>query len=506
MSSPERSPKRLVARNVKFLAVSRGITFLVSFALLPLIVSHVGNEVYGAYLLAMTFIGYLGYFDLGVTAAVVKYVAEFMGGDDTRRASKAVAVSFLFFLGVGLLCAAVLYTASLFVHRFGAVSQEHQVLISQILKVTAIASLFIWPGKTFDGVLRGLQRYDTIAKVEIAVRLATLCAAYVVLGLGWGFITFLIVSQLIVVLGNLAFGLLAYMHFKPGKLLTLTVGREDFRTVFGFSLFVFLGSLANIAIFQVDNFVVGAIVSVSAVTLYGVGFTLQGGLRGMNSLLGDPLFPAVAKMVGIGDLVGQRQTLFKATKYMTFVFVPLVIVGVAFAKPLVSSWMGEGFAQSVLPAQILMAFWISNGTVQVASGIVLAKGHAKALFKIGAVTAILNLGISIVLSRHMGMVGVALGTAIPMVFVSSPLVLARSLRILDVGWREYYDHAIRANLGTYGIAAALSVVAATLLPPAHVVVVLLEMGLVYGVALLGGFMVSFTATERREILVLVRGK
>jgi O-antigen/teichoic acid export membrane protein len=506
VNTPPQSQKGVIARNIKYSAVSRGVSFAVSFALLPFIVSHVGVEIYGAYLLVMTFIGYLGYLDFGVLSAVVKYVAEFMGKGDRDQASKVIRASFTFYVIVGILAALILYATSFWFSLFFKIGVSHYILVRQLFWVTAVASIFIWPGKTFAGVLRGLQRYDLVAKIDIAVRVTTALAAYLIFTLGLGMAHFLIVSYFLIMTGNIISYFLVRLYFKGYRIVSPYFKKEILMTVSGFSFFVFLASLTDIAIFQVDNFVVGALVSVSAVTLYNIAFTLQGGLRAVNSLFGGPLIPAVAEMEGRNDFHGQEMTLYKATKYMTFIFVPMIIVAIVFARPLITHWMGAGFKESVRPAQILMLFWIFNGTSQVASGILLSKGYAKVLFKIGALTAILNLGISIILAKYIGIVGVALGTAIPMVLVASPLVLAQALRILDVSLREYYNHAIKANLRTYLIAMILSVVVAKLLYPTHLVAVFLEMGIIYGVVLLSGFVVSFSSKERREMIALIKGK
>ena len=81
-------------------------------ALFPFIVSHVGKEIYGIYLLVMTFTGYLGVLELGVTAAVTKYVAELTAKDDNEGAAKIVSASLSLYFIIGLVAAAALFSLS----------------------------------------------------------------------------------------------------------------------------------------------------------------------------------------------------------------------------------------------------------------------------------------------------------------------------------------------------------------------------------------------------------
>jgi len=52
--------KKIISKNIKYSAISQAVVFVITLVLFPFIVSHIGKEIYGAYLLVMTFTGYLG--------------------------------------------------------------------------------------------------------------------------------------------------------------------------------------------------------------------------------------------------------------------------------------------------------------------------------------------------------------------------------------------------------------------------------------------------------------
>jgi len=257
-------------------------------------------------------------------------------------------------------------------------------------------------------------------------------------------------------------------------------------------------------IFDIDNFVIGAFASVSAVTIYGVGYSLQKGFRMINSLIGSPLFPACADMEGRNEYDKQRELLFKGTKYMTLFFIPLVIVAIIFAELFIINWMGDDFMPGILPAQVLLSFWIFNSIIQVGSGLLAAKGFVKIIFKINLLNALLNLGISLLLVKPLGILGVALGTTIPMILVGFSLFLNQILKVMKVNFKDFFNLVIKKNLVVYFITVILSYLALNFFQPANIFLTISEMCIIYGLVILISFKVALSSEERKEILMMIK--
>jgi len=498
------SRKRIISSNIKYNTLSQGIVFAVNLALFPFIVSHVGKEVYGMYLLVMALTGYLGVLELGVTAAVTKYVAELTAKGDKEGAKKIISASFSLFFVIGLIVATALFILSFCFDHIFAVEAANKIVMRQLFWVAAVASLFIWPGKIFTRVLEGFQRYDWLATIKIIEIVLIGASAYLIFSRGLGIVFFLLLSYLFIILEYVGAYIIGRYHLLKSKIIFPYFNKEVFKTIFSFSFFLFLNNLVGIVIFNFDSFVIGAFVSVSALTLYGVGFNLQGGFRAVNSLLGGPLFPAGADMEGRSEYDKQKELLFKGTKYMTLVFVPLVIITIIFARLFINNWMGAGFTESVLPAQVLISFWLFNNIIEVGTGLLTAKGHVKVLFKISALNALLNLGLSLILVRPLGILGVVLGTTIPMVLVGFPLVLHQILKVLKVSLQEFFSLAIKKNLLVYLSTVILSVLALEIFQPANIFLTIFEMGMIYAIVILVGFRFFLSAEERKEMLFMIK--
>lgn len=498
------SRKRVISNNIKYNAVSHGVGFVVGLMLFPFIVSHVGKEIYGAYLLVTTFIGYFGVLDFGVGTAVAKYIAEFAGKDDREGAGKIINSSLFFYIIVGFISAASLLILSFCFDRIFKIGPENAVIMRQLFWVAAAASLFIWPGRAFDSALYGLQRFDWLAINNIAATILTAVSAYFIFINNLGMVWFLALSYFFIILRYLISYIVLKYHVLKINICFPYFDKETSKKIFSFSFFLFLSGLLSLLIFNFDGFVIGTFVSVSAVTLYGVGYSLQNGFRAINSLMGGPLFAASAEMEGKNEQDKQKELLFKGTKYMAMIFSPAVIITIIFAKLFINNWMGTGFSESILPAQVLIAFWVFNSTSQVGSGLLLAKGYVKTIFKIDFLNALFNVGLSLILVKPLGILGVVLGTTVPMVLVYFPLILSQVLKVLKVSFSEFFNLAIKNNLGVYLFAIVLSVLALEIFQPANIFLTICEMGVIYVIVILIGFFLFLSSEERKEILFMVK--
>ena len=92
-----------VIRNVLSNWGSFFIGALVGFLMMPFLVHRLGDGNYGVRVLILNFTGYLSLLDLGVSASVVKYVAEFKAKEDMDGLSEVCSTAFFVYLASGAL-------------------------------------------------------------------------------------------------------------------------------------------------------------------------------------------------------------------------------------------------------------------------------------------------------------------------------------------------------------------------------------------------------------------
>ena len=145
--------------------------------------------------------------------------------------------------------------------------------------------------------------------------------------------------------------------------------------------------------------------------------------------MNEALFPSVVDSDAADRHDRLQLILLHGTKLSLALAAPLCLGLIALSKPLIYRWVGPQFAASILPTQILLAIVVIRISTASANLILKGTGGHKLLTYANATTAVVNVLLSIALVRPLGLVGVALGTLIPVsgsaVFVLYPAACRR---------------------------------------------------------------------------------
>jgi O-antigen/teichoic acid export membrane protein len=488
----------ILGRNIRLRFLNIILALIITFFLFPFIVRHTGKELYGVYLIVMTVTGYFGLLDLGVMSALTKYVSEYNGVGDVGGIGRIINASLSFYVLIGVIAALFLFGCSIYFDRFFRIEVQNVVLVRQLFIIAAISSLLTWPLSTFRGTVEGLNLWDIEAVVNMVVQLLNALFAIIIFTIGYGIVIYFIASQILNIMGCIAFYLVSKKK-TPFKIYFPYLDVKTFRFIFNFSSFMFLSSLVSIFLFDIHSFIIGYFISLSAVTIFAVAYNIQNYFRYINSAIGAPPWTLASEMEGRGDYDGQRTLLFKGTKYTSVVFLPVILIMFNFAEPFINYWMGSGFQESVLPAKIIILFWLFNGTIEPATSMLSAKGIVRKPLYIQLTVAISNIVIGLALIKIIGITAIALGLTLSMIIIGFPQYLRLSLKSLNVPFMEYFNKAVKSNLFLYLFVAVLSFVLSRYWYPKNIFFTLLEMAVIYFISLALYYVVILNKDEKTEI-------
>jgi O-antigen/teichoic acid export membrane protein len=157
--------------------------------------------------------------------------------------------------------------------------------------------------------------------------------------------------------------------------------------------------------------------------------------------------------------------LVHATRVALTLVVGVTVCVVGFAEPLIARWMGPGFEGSVIPLYVLAL----TGIVLVGQGplgnILIGTGRHRLVAFVSLGEALANLAISLVLVRRYGIVGVAIGTAIPVTIANLFILLPAACRQVGLSVVSFARLVATAPLvGAIPAVAAVALFRASLHP------------------------------------------
>ncbi|MEE2939396.1 MAG: polysaccharide biosynthesis C-terminal domain-containing protein [Planctomycetota bacterium] len=236
---------------------------------------------------------------------------------------------------------------------------------------------------------------------------------------------------------------------------------REAKALLSFSVFAFLLNMGALLAFRLDALVIGAHMEPEAAAIYGFGNKIFDPFIQLILGIGMVLMPMAASHAASRDLSKVEDAFLKWSKIAaTLVFLVggyLMILGPAF----LDAWLGdESTAESGRLLQVLMvSFFVFLPVRGVALPVLMGLGRAKGPGVGLLVMGLLNVGLSVSLIGPYGLLGVALGTAIPNVLFS--VVFARAAcRTLGISPARYGAYAFGRPLLAALVAAGLLLLAA----------------------------------------------
>jgi O-antigen/teichoic acid export membrane protein len=425
-----------VKKNVLFSWGAHAFAMLVGFFLMPYVLSVLGDKQYGSWVFINSLAGYASLLYVGFGETISRYVSKFHSEGNTKRINEVVSLVLTIYLGMGLVA---LLGAATLCWLAPVLSNWEEPQLTEVRWVILILGLNVFmglSGSVFGGVLLGLRRFDLERGISFCSDILRLVMIVVFLRGEYGLLTIALIYFVITLAENVSYCVLAFRTL-PGLTVSLTGwNKQTFTECSSFSGMAFINAIAAQLIYATDTVVIGTMLGTDAIVPYYIGLRLAQFIRQPIDKIAHVVMPTAGALQGAADLHKLHRFLLKAFG-ISFLLSTGAFVGAWFFGPaVIATWMGPNFpeAQQVLmillgaqivslPMSILRAFLFGKGTVAVPALIYLAEAGT-------------NLGLSIWACQQYGVVGVAWGTAIPIVVFELGLLLPFAIRALDISvWR-----------------------------------------------------------------------
>ena len=406
---------------------------VVSFFLSPFVVRSLGETQYGAWVLLGSMVGHLGLLDVGVRAAVTRYIARFHSSGEHEDARRLYSSALHLFAGLG---GAAIALAGLMAVLVGHAFHVPHELVGVARIVTIVGGVGIATsliGGVFGGVLTGLQHFETSNAIEIVVGAARAVGVVACLVAGQGLVSLSLVqlaATIALTLSNRHFARRVYPELR-------VVSRRWDRTsavlLVRFGLTASALHVSSALMLYSDSLVIGAFLPVAMITHFSIGSTLINYARSVASGISQTLTPRISALEAEGQDSAIQSALLTNARFASIVVYPIAATFIFRGTSFVGLWMGPEFSTLAGKVLIILAFnLLTLAGYQIVSAAMFGIGKHVGLIPVFACEAALNILLSILLVRRFGVLGTAFGTMIPRVIVSGvigPWYAERTLRI-----------------------------------------------------------------------------
>jgi len=447
-------------RGTLFLALKTPMQVAFAFISIPLVQHYIGDAMNGAYVFAWGFGFFQFLLEFGMSSALQRQVADTWTRGDRDGVDRCIACGMSFYAGMALLqMAALLVIAYVVLPTMGKFHGEEYRLIVKLLWLQALTSPFYGLSAVLSSVLQAARRYEFIPRLELIVVFLRFCVLAGGLWAGFDFFA-IVVAQTVLQVALLTAPALWVMVRELGyRLHFLGADWADMTSLLQISGYMFMIQLSIVLADKIDTTILGFALPGADVdrqiTVYQNVSKPFLQIRQTGWTLAYLVMPAVASLVAARDESGLDRIKYDGPRFLIGLLLPVALLAGIYAGPFLNLWVGSRFEPY---APLLQLFLVATLPLVLSVQIQMAIGMGK--INVIAVSALVgslvNLPISYVLTRKIGVEGVIWGTVLTTLFSNLLVPSLHVFKVLAIHIPTFLNRTLSAPL-----AGALALIVAT---------------------------------------------
>jgi O-antigen/teichoic acid export membrane protein len=422
---------RRLTRNVFWNLIGTGAPLLVAIVAIPMLIEGLGTARFGVLALAWMFVGYFSLFDFGLGRALTKHVAEKLGENRREEIPTLVwtAISMMTVLGVlGSVSFAAL--SPWMVDRVLRIPTDLQSETLNAFYLLAIAIPIVIGATGLRGILEAYQRFDFVNVVRIPLGFITFAGPVAVLPFSNSLVPVVAVLCLARLISWCVYAIMCG-HVEPSLQRSIRFDRELVGPLISFGGWMTVSNIVGPLMVYMDRFLIGAVVSITAVAYYATPYEVVTKLGIIPAALMGVVFPAFAAAF-VRDRAGVSRLFNRTVNYVFLSLFPIVLIIVTLAREGMTLWLGSEFAgNSTLVIQLLAIGVFINSHAQVPFGLLQSAGRPDITAKLHLIELTFYLVLLWWLLGTYGIVGAAIAWVVR-VSVDAMLLFVLAHELLSV--------------------------------------------------------------------------
>ncbi len=361
---------------------------------------YLGPGQYGQLSIAVLFIAmWTSLADLGVATVIVRRVTSGRGDlERLVRVNSGLALIYCVPL------AAVTAVSGILTYRDPEVRVMLVVLSFGLLLQTVVTR--------FEPVFVATVRFSAVAISDVTGRVGTLIVVIVLVAEQADVIWFAFAQLVPPLVQILIQGSAAMAHVSVRPIFALREAGDLLRESLPLTAFLVAGLLYSNA----DGVILSLVNTHFEVGVYNLAFTIAFTTVAISLLFHSSTLSTLTGLFA-HDVTAFAGFLRRSVELMSFVALPIAVVGSLLAEPLIALFGDEAFVERGTPTLALL--FIAAGLRFVASTLgqgLIAAHHQNVLLWLTVVTLVLNLSLNVVLAQHFGAVGCGVALVVTEVF------------------------------------------------------------------------------------------
>lgn len=342
--SLEKTGTGRIARNLGSAWLAYIVTIIGLFLVTPHVISAIGKQAYGVWVILQSAISFSGLFDLGFRSAVIRYVSRCEAAGDQDGVQENATAGLLYFSLVALIVFAIGCVAALLVRE--GISDRISPALGGVVVVLSAAAALNLPTSFFRGLLYARERIDLSNSISIlgTVFKITLILLLVTAASGLRTLAWIELACQILLIGMTV--LISSRIYKSIPFRLSAVRWHSWLEMWRYGGFTLLNQF-NVRVREgAPPLLIGTILAAARVPEFSIAASLANYLAEIVARVGGVLTPSISRLEGRGELSNAAELVSRANRLSASLAGILGVGLLGMARPFLHIWLGPEFDNS----------------------------------------------------------------------------------------------------------------------------------------------------------------
>lgn len=424
------------------------INTLIQLIYTPFLIRMLGQSEYGLYSLVASIIGYLTVLDLGFGNAIIVYTAKYKAKHEPEKEAKMHGMFKIIFYIISIIIAIIGFILYFNIDRlFSNTMTNIELQKMKVMMLILIFNLIItFMFNIYTSIINAYEKFVYQKVLSIISSIIKPIIMIPLLFLGYKSITLCIVITIV----NLIIVLSNYYYCKNKLKITVKYQGYDktlFWEMLSYSIFIFLGVIADKVNWSVDQFILGLTSGTIAISIYSLASQLNSLFINLSTALSSVLLPKISKMVANNanskELTNEMIKIGRIQYYIIFLMASSLVL---FGKNFIIWWAGSEYQEAYTVALLLIIPLCIPLIQNLGLSILQAKNKHKFRAICMSIMSLINIGISYVLALKYGVIGAALGTTISLVLCNIIIMNIYYKKVIKLDILKFWQEIIKMSI------------------------------------------------------------
>ena len=328
------------------------IPIFIAIIFIPISIEALGNELFGIYSLIVTFIVLFNYLNFGIAPATTKEISKNLAKNNHKMVLSLLVNSFLMMLLIGIMISIIFITYNNDIAIVMLKEEKLVTILSELIFLLGVMSPFLMIVIFLRSALEAKQIFLVTSLNRAFLNSLIFISPTIVYIDGFNIVSVFKLLIFVYMFSVMILTIIVYKEFLKDKEFTFRI--KDSKNLLNIGFWMMLSSLAGIGLYYADRFMIGSIISATAIAYYVAAYDLVTRLNIVSGSLTSALFPAFAHWFELEEKEKIRNAVIFVSKIILFLVAIVGFLLIVYAKSFLYLWINEEYSNnSYLILQLL---------------------------------------------------------------------------------------------------------------------------------------------------------